>query len=45
MMHAALKKGIIKDWITFHDTRAKHAIDKDEPDLNAQLALGHFTPG
>lgn len=44
MMRAALKKGIIKERFTFHDIRAKHATDKDEQDLNAQLALGHVTP-
>lgn len=45
MMRAALEEGIIKDRFTFHDIRAKHAPDKDEQGLNAQLALGHVTPG
>ena len=45
MMRTALKKGIITERFTFHDIRAKHATDKDEQDLNAQLALGHVTPG
>ena len=27
--------------VRFHDLRAKHATDRDEADLNAQLALGH----
>ena len=27
--------------VRFHDIRAKHATDRDEADLNAQLALGH----
>lgn len=44
-MRMALEKGIIKERFSFYDIRAKHATDKDEQDLNAQLALGHVTPG
>lgn len=37
----AAKEGIIEQRFTFHDIRAKHATDKDEQGLNAQIALGH----
>lgn len=40
-MKKAMKKGLITEWFTFHDIRAKHATDKDENELNAQLSLGH----
>ena len=36
--------GVIEERFRFHDLRAKHATDKDEQRLNAQLALGHVTP-
>jgi integrase len=44
LMRRAVKEKVIKERFTFHDLRAKHATDKDEERLNAQLALGHATP-
>lgn len=46
MIRKAIELEVIKkaDRFTFHDIRAKHATDKDEQGLNAQLALGHPDP-
>lgn len=43
-MRKALSSGKLSERFTFHDLRAKHATDKDEEALNAQLALGHADP-
>lgn len=40
-MGHAISSGRIAEPFTFHDIRAKHATDKEELELNAQLALGH----
>jgi len=44
LQRRAVRDGILEQRFTFHDLRAKHATDKDEEHLNAQLALGHATP-
>ncbi len=40
-MKKALDEELISERFRFHDIRAKHATDKDEKELNAQIALGH----
>jgi integrase len=44
MMAEAIKQGLIQEKFTFHDIRAKHLTDRDEQELNAQLAGGHTDP-
>lgn len=45
MMRKAIEEKISEERFRFHDIRAKHATDRDEQKLNAQLALGHPDPG
>lgn len=44
LMAEANKQGLIQEKFTFHDIRAKHLSDRDEQQLNAQLAGGHTDP-
>jgi integrase len=44
MINSALNQEIIQERFTFHDIRAKSLSDRDEQDLNAQLAGGHPDP-
>lgn len=43
-VESLLGSGIIREHFTFHDIRAKHLTDRDDRELNAQLAAGNTDP-
>lgn len=40
----AIERGNLKERFTFHDIRAKHATDRNEENIDTQVALGHLSP-